>query len=86
MTLLDLLTIDTHSQDRNRSRIYGVVTGLVQDIKDPLHLGRVKVIFPWLAEQGEDTVHVKEQDKRAHSYWARMATLMAGKERELGAA
>jgi uncharacterized protein involved in type VI secretion and phage assembly len=81
MTLLDLLTIDNSSQDRSRSRIYGVVTGLVQDIRDPLNLGRVKVIFPWLAEQREDTVHVNEQDIRAHSYWARMATLMAGKDR-----
>ncbi len=81
MTLLDLLNLDTSSQNRSKSRIYGVVTGLVQDIKDPLNLGRVKVIFPWLAEQGEDTVHVKEQDTRAHSYWARIATLMAGKER-----
>jgi uncharacterized protein involved in type VI secretion and phage assembly len=81
MTLLDLFSFDASSRDRSRSRIYGVVTGLVQDIKDPLNLGRVKVIFPWLAEQGEDAVHVEDQDKRAHSYWARMATLMAGKDR-----
>ena len=32
-----------------------------------------------MAEQREDTVHIKDQEKRAHSYWARMATLMAGK-------
>ena len=81
MTLLDLLTVNNQDRDRDRSRIYGVVTGLVEDIKDPLNMGRVKVVFPWLGEPGEDTVHIKDQDKRAHSYWARMATLMAGKGR-----
>jgi uncharacterized protein involved in type VI secretion and phage assembly len=61
--------------------MYGVATGLVSDIRDPLQLGRVKVIFPWLAEQLDDAVLVGDQDQRAHSYWARLATLMAGRER-----
>jgi uncharacterized protein involved in type VI secretion and phage assembly len=81
MTLLDLLTVDTQTQNRARSQIHGVVTGLVEDIRDPLNLGRVKVVFPWLAGEDEDTVHIKDQDQRAHSYWARLATLMAGKAR-----
>jgi uncharacterized protein involved in type VI secretion and phage assembly len=81
MSLLDLFSTDSQFDDRNHSRIYGVVTGIVEDIKDPLHLGRVKVIFPWLAEQKEDTVHIEDKEDRAHSYWARMATLMAGPKR-----
>lgn len=46
----------------------GVVIGIVTNIKDPDNLGRVRVRFPWLSEDDE-------------SEWARMATLMAGKER-----
>lgn len=81
MTLLDLLTLDTNEQDAERGRIYGVVTGIVKDLKDPLNLGRVKVIFPWLAGEDEDLIHIEDQDQRAHSYWARVATLMAGPKR-----
>lgn len=46
----------------------GVVIGVVTNIKDPDNLGRVRVRFPWLSEDDE-------------SEWARVATLMAGKER-----
>ena len=81
MSLLDLFATDSTREERANSRIYGVVTGIVEDIKDPRGLGRVKVIFPWLAEQQEETVHVEDSDKRAHSYWARVATLMAGPNR-----
>jgi uncharacterized protein involved in type VI secretion and phage assembly len=81
MSLLDLFSTDSRRDDRNNSRIYGVVNGIVEDLKDPLNLGRVKVIFPWLAEQKEETVHIEDNEERAHSYWARMATLMAGKGR-----
>jgi uncharacterized protein involved in type VI secretion and phage assembly len=49
-------------------RIYGVVVGIVTANKDPDGLGRVKVKFPWLANDAE-------------SAWARIATLMAGKDR-----
>ena len=62
-------------------QIFGVVTGIVADIKDPLNLGRVKLLFPWLAEEKEETVHIEDSEERAHSYWARMATLMAGSKR-----
>jgi uncharacterized protein involved in type VI secretion and phage assembly len=44
---------------------YGVVEGIVTDIKDPDGYGRVKVKFPWL---GGEIV----------SAWARVATPMAG--------
>ena len=81
MSSFDLTSTDPRRDDRDKGRIYGVVTGLVEDIKDPLNLGRVKVIFPWLAEQREETVHIEDDEERAHSYWARMATLMAGPKR-----
>lgn len=46
----------------------GVVIGIVTNIEDPDNLGRVRVTFPWFSEEEE-------------SEWARVATLMAGKER-----
>lgn len=49
-------------------RIFGVVSGLVTDNKDPDGLGRVKLRFPWLAEDDE-------------SAWAPVASPMAGGER-----
>ena len=49
-------------------RVYGMVTGIVSDNKDPDGLGRVKLRLPWLVEEDE-------------SDWAPIATLMAGSER-----
>jgi uncharacterized protein involved in type VI secretion and phage assembly len=48
--------------------IDGVVMGIVKSLDDPQNLGRVQVFFPWLSETNQ-------------SYWARIATLMAGSER-----
>lgn len=48
-------------------RFYGVTIGIVTNNQDPQNLGRVKVRFPWLAEEDE-------------SDWARVLTLMAGKD------
>lgn len=47
------------------SRIAGVVVGLVTDNADPAGMGRVKLKFPWLADDYE-------------SDWARMTQLAAG--------
>jgi uncharacterized protein involved in type VI secretion and phage assembly len=44
------------------------VIGVVTNNKDPDNLGRVKVKFPWLSDTDE-------------SYWARISTPMAGKQR-----
>jgi uncharacterized protein involved in type VI secretion and phage assembly len=52
------------------SRTWGVVTGVVTNNQDPEKLGRVKVRFPWLADEQE-------------SPWARVAAPMAGQERGL---
>jgi uncharacterized protein involved in type VI secretion and phage assembly len=79
--ILDLISSDIRVDDRNGGRLYGVATALVDDLRDPQGLGRIKVSFPWLAEGGEATVHIDDKDRRAHSFWARMATLMGGAER-----
>ncbi len=51
-----------------RGRVAGVGIGIVTNNKDETGLGRVKVRFPW-RENAQD------------SYWARIAVLMAGKDR-----
>ena len=48
--------------------INGVVIGIVTNNKDPEKLGRIRVKFPWLSNDDE-------------SNWARVASLMAGKDR-----
>jgi phage baseplate assembly protein V len=45
----------------------GIVIGIVTDLDDPERLGRVRVRYPHLDDQ--------------KSYWARLATLMAGPDR-----
>jgi uncharacterized protein involved in type VI secretion and phage assembly len=81
MNLFELLSTASDQQYSRDRRIYGVVVGIVEDIRDAEKLGRVKVIFPWLAEQEDDTVRIEAKQARAHSYWARISTLMAGKGR-----
>ena len=79
MSLIELLNNRDRPQQQ-RNKIYGVVVAIVRDIKDPQNLGRVKVDFPWMGESSEAVAITADQD-RAHSFWARIATLMAGKQR-----
>lgn len=67
MNLLDVLQA-SHHHANGLSPCYGVVVGLVTNNTDPEGLGRVKVQFPWLNGLQE-------------SHWARIASLMAGKDR-----
>jgi uncharacterized protein involved in type VI secretion and phage assembly len=55
-------------REEGAARIYGVVSAVVTNNKDDDGLGRVKLKFPWLSDDQE-------------SFWARVATLMAGPER-----
>jgi uncharacterized protein involved in type VI secretion and phage assembly len=55
-------------EEQTSRRLLGVVVGVVTNNQDPDGMGRVKVKFPWLNDQDE-------------SHWARVCTLMAGKER-----
>jgi uncharacterized protein involved in type VI secretion and phage assembly len=52
-------------------RWYGVFTAVVTDIRDPDGLGRVKVALPWCGDNGG----------ARYEAWARVATLMGGKNR-----
>lgn len=54
-----------------RSRWFGVYPALVSDIRDPESQGRVKVTLPWSPDNGSERYEV----------WARLATLMGGKQR-----
>lgn len=67
MTITELL-LDPEEPRAQTRRVNGVVTGLVTDNRDPEGRARVKVSFPWLAEQ-------------ARSDWAKIAVPMAGKNR-----
>jgi len=55
---------------KDSGRFFGVVVGVVTNNQDPQKMHRVKVRFPWLSEGSTD-----------ESHWARVATLMAGKDR-----
>lgn len=66
MSFFDLL-IDTEEREAMASRIQGVVVGVVTNNEDPDFMGRVKLKFPWLSDADE-------------SYWARIATPMAGEK------
>jgi uncharacterized protein involved in type VI secretion and phage assembly len=63
----DLLDLLTPRADDGVGRIYGVVTAVVTNNQDPDKRGRVRVRFPWLAQEGE-----------GESWWARVAVPMAG--------
>ncbi|HEY6137033.1 MAG TPA: phage baseplate assembly protein V [Thermoanaerobaculia bacterium] len=52
-------------------RWFGVYPAVVSDIKDPDGLGRVKVTLPWAPDTGSDR----------YDLWARLATMMGGKNR-----
>jgi len=75
MNLLDLQPLEAMLNGRVPlglgGRWYGVYPALVSDIKDPDGQGRVKVTLPW------------SPDPKGARYeaWARLATLMAGKNR-----
>jgi len=64
MSITSLLEYDK----RPESKIYGVVTGIVIDNKDPEEMGRVKVKIPRISGDEE-------------SNWARVASFMGGNDR-----
>lgn len=65
MSPADLLGGKEGSEDQH---VYGVVVGIVTNNQDPEGLGRVKIAFPWRGVKDE-------------SYWARIASPMAGNGR-----
>jgi uncharacterized protein involved in type VI secretion and phage assembly len=61
-SLVDLLT---PAAPHEKGRYFGVVIGIVTNNQDPDKMARVRVKFPWLSDKNE-------------SWWARIATPMAG--------
>ena len=68
MNILDLLQSPELEAGSRAGKVYGVVVGVVTNNQDPEGMGRVKVRFPWLNQTDE-------------SNWARVATMMTGKDR-----
>jgi len=66
-TIIDELGDDTQ-QLENSDIVPGVVPAIVSNLKDPEQLGRVKVTFPWLAQESE-------------SDWVRVLSFYAGSDR-----
>ena len=69
-SLMDLLSPSSGSSDggggsQESGRFYGVVMGIVTNNQDPNNMARVRIKFPWLSDDNE-------------SWWARIATPMAG--------
>jgi uncharacterized protein involved in type VI secretion and phage assembly len=56
---------------QDRRRLFGAYPALVTDIKDPDGQGRVKVMLPWSPDPADGSYQV----------WARMSTMMAGRNR-----
>lgn len=50
------------------AKVQGVVNGIVVDVNDPDHMGRVQVAFPWLGGENEN-------------YWAPVARFISGPNR-----
>lgn len=67
MSLFEDLAGNSNGEESS-DNIKGVAIGIVTNNKDDKQMGRVKVRFPW-RENPDD------------SYWARIAVLMAGKDR-----
>jgi len=66
--------VELLSHDRTAARDgrwFGVYPALVSDIRDPESSGRVRVTLPWAPDNGGERYEV----------WARLATLMGGRER-----
>ncbi len=81
MSLIDLTSPKGNTARSDTDRVYGVVVGIVKDINDPKNLGRVRVDFPWLADAADEVTDPDKKKDKAYSYWARIATLMAGNNR-----
>ncbi|MFN8494553.1 MAG: VgrG-related protein [Caldilineaceae bacterium] len=71
-TLHHLLTKHDLQQSPMNGRVSSVVIGLVTNLNDPAGIGRVKVKFPWLADDAGSEIE---------STWAKVAAPMAGPTR-----
>ena len=65
-----LLKYKEQEQEEQANKVYGVVTAIVTNTKDPDKKGRIKVRYGWMGEA-----------KDIESDWARVVSLMAGNDR-----
>ena len=64
----------------NGSQMNGAMIAKVVDNVDPEGRYRVRVSFPWLSDQYSKETTSDGSDSKIQSFWARMTTLMAGKD------
>lgn len=67
---MNLMEIPRDGESESGDSVKGVAIGVVTQNSDPDNLCRVKVSYPW-------------HDKSSESYWARLSSPMAGKDRGL---
>lgn len=71
LTSLDALLGDGVRAGGTEGRWYGAYVAIVRDVVDPEGLGRVRISLPWSPDAGG----------AGYEAWARVATLMAGRNR-----
>jgi uncharacterized protein involved in type VI secretion and phage assembly len=67
------ITTANYLDRTSRHKVHGVTVAIVTDNNDPEKFYRVKVRYPWLSNGG--------QEGGEQTYWARIATVGAGKDR-----
>ena len=67
-------------KQQNGSKMNGAMIAKVVDNVDPEGRYRVRVSFPWLSDQYSKETTSDGSDSKVQSFWARMTTLMAGKD------
>ena len=68
--MMEAYGLSLGAQAEERKRLWGVYPAIVQSVTDPDQQGRVKVRLPWSPDADA-----------GYEAWARLATLMAGKDR-----
>jgi uncharacterized protein involved in type VI secretion and phage assembly len=68
--MMEAYDLALEAQAEERKRLWGVYPAIVQSVTDPDQQGRLKVRLPWSPDAGA-----------GYEAWARLSTLMAGKDR-----
>ena len=71
---------ESHEGRTNASRMQGGMIAKVVDNVDPEDRYRVRVSFPWLADQYSQGTTSDGSDALVQSYWARITTMMTGSD------
>ena len=71
---------ESHEGRTNASRMQGGMIAKVVDNVDPEDRYRVRVSFPWLADQYSQGTTSDGSDALIQSFWARITTMMTGSE------